>query len=143
MKWFKALLIIALLGFTVTALAQNRRGGNGRGEMSAEDMAKRQTERMKTELNLTAEQEVKIQAINMKYAEQQVAKRDEKKEKRREMETAQQAVMDQKDAEIKALLTPEQLTKYEKYCKQEKKEQKKEHKKERKRQKRETKEMDD
>jgi periplasmic protein CpxP/Spy len=80
---------------------------------SPEEMAKMETDAMKTELKLTADQLPKVEAINLKYAKKMgemfeqgpPADFTEMQKKMQEMET-------QKKAEFSKLLNADQLKKY-------------------------------
>lgn len=79
---------------------------------SPEEMAKRETEWMKTELALTPEQLTSVSAINLKYAnkmseifQQSQGNMDSVREKMKELRA-------QKEDEFAKVLTPEQLKKY-------------------------------
>jgi len=76
----KVILLVALVvGFT--AMAQKGERGN-RGDfknMSAEQMATLQTKQMTLDLNLTASQQSKIQALNLDNATKRKAKMEERK----------------------------------------------------------------
>ena len=62
-------IIVALIAmFSMTAMAQQGQKGGGRGGATPEERANRQTEMMKDKLSLTAAQEPKVSAINLKYA---------------------------------------------------------------------------
>ena len=87
--------------------------GAGRPQMNPEEMLKRQTQRLVDELKLTKEQEVKVAAINKKYMDKQSGDRakmreasDEEIQKMRDEMQKNQA---EKNKEIKAVLTPEQV----------------------------------
>lgn len=76
--------------------------------------AKKQAERMATQLELTAEQTKKVEAINLKYAQKtqelrQASKTAEAKPDKAAMKEIRQA----QDAEIKSVLTPAQVEKLE------------------------------
>jgi hypothetical protein len=64
------IIIIAMYALITSVSAQGPGGpgGQGRGGPSPEERAKRQTERMKEELKLTAAQEPRVLTINLKYA---------------------------------------------------------------------------
>ncbi len=83
-------------------------------KMSPEQMAKKQTEHMQAELNLTAEQVPQVEAINLKYIE---LMRDAKKSglERQDMMFKMKELSDDKKKEMKAVLTKEQFKKYKKY----------------------------
>lgn len=79
---------------------------------SAEDRAKHQTETMKTELKLTPDQETKVYAINLKYAEKMGDVRDiaDTAERRKSAENLNK----QKNSELKPILTADQFKAYQK-----------------------------
>jgi len=90
--------------------------GVGRGDrpqMNPEEMIKRQTQRLVDELKLTKEQEAKVLAINKKYMEKQSGDRAKMREASDEeiqkMREEMQKVQAEKNKEIKAILTPEQV----------------------------------
>jgi hypothetical protein len=80
---------------------------------SAEDMAKQETEQMKSGLNLSADQLTKVEAINLKYAQKMSemfsagpgGDFSEMQKKMTEMNT-------QKRAELEKILSADQLKKY-------------------------------
>ena len=110
-----AIGMIALMLISVTSIyAQgNNPGmgpGMGRGNASPEDRAKHLTEMMKETLSLTAAQEPKVSAINLKYAKKM-------EEVRKVADTAVQHksmrnLNNQKDGELKAVLTADQFKSY-------------------------------
>ncbi|MFZ4520163.1 MAG: hypothetical protein ACOYNC_00580 [Bacteroidales bacterium] len=62
-------LLMVLVTITTSAIfAQMPGKGQGHGKPTPEERAKRQTEMMKENLSLTAAQEPKVSAINLKYA---------------------------------------------------------------------------
>ncbi len=92
------------------------RPGAGRGDrpqMNPEEMLKRQTQRLVDELKLNKDQEAKVVAINKKYMDKQSGDwskmRDASDEERTKMRDAMRKVQDEKNKEIKAILTPEQV----------------------------------
>ncbi len=125
---FKAkMALLALLLFTGAqlALAQQpaAKSGDGRGSYDPIQKADQRTEAMAKTLNLNEIQRSKVQAIHRKYAQaprggQGVkSKTDgaapteaERKARREQMETAR----NQKNAELKSVLTPEQWATWEK-----------------------------
>ena len=100
------LLIISV----ITMHAQDNRHGGGRGSASPEDRAKRQTEMMKESLSLTAVQEPKVSAINLKYAKklEEVRKVADTAAQRRSAQKLNQ----QKESELKTVLTAAQFKSY-------------------------------
>ena len=119
MKMITLLFIAAATILTMSLSAQDRNR-----QFSAEDMAKRQTESLKKELNLTAEQETKVKEVYLKYAKKQEERmkarqgqnrqsmsEEERTKAREEMEKSNK----ERDTELKAVVTAEQYTKYEKW----------------------------
>lgn len=108
---------------------QGRPGGQGgpggqrgdRPQFSPEEMLKRQTQRLVEELKLTKEQEAKVTAINKKYMEKQSfdwsKMRDASDEERAKMREERMKVQAEKDKEIKAILTAEQVKLYDEMLK--------------------------
>ena len=107
---------IALIAISQIAFAQNdsvrrERRDNPMRNMTAEQIAKFQTKVLKDSLNLTAEQEPKIDAIHLKYAQKMKEVQDsdmERMEKFQEMRTSRE----DQDFELKKALTKEQLKKF-------------------------------
>ncbi len=106
-----AIGLIALILISVTSIyAQGNGPGMGRGNASPEDRAKHLTEMMKETLSLTAAQEPKVSAINLKYAKKM-------EDVRKVADTAvqhksMQNLNKQKDGELKAVLTADQFKSY-------------------------------
>lgn len=96
---------------------QTRPGNRGdRPRMTPEEMQKRQTQRLVEQLKLDKEQEAKVAAINKKYQEKNPVDwskmRDASDEERARMRETMRAMQTEKDKEIKAILTPEQVKLY-------------------------------
>ncbi|NUN68667.1 MAG: hypothetical protein HUU02_03045 [Bacteroidetes bacterium] len=108
------MIMVLFLFSAVTAVAQPRQGERG----NREDV---QTERMKEELGLTADQAAKVKAILKRSREETQAEfgnSDGDREARREAMMKRQ---EKNDAEIMKLLTPEQKKKYEEMKKERRK----------------------
>ncbi|MHA7130590.1 DUF4890 domain-containing protein [Algoriphagus namhaensis] len=89
---------------TFTLLAQQR------GERpTAKERAERMTEKMAEQLQLSEEQKAKILAINLEFAE----KREAEKETREANREAMKSEMKEQDERIQAVLTEEQVAKWE------------------------------
>jgi len=103
-------LVTLLLISATSVSAQGNHPGQGFGNASPEERAKRQTEMMKENLSLTAAQEPKVSSINLKYAKkmEDVRKISDTAAQRK---TAQN-MNKQKDGELKAVLTPDQFKTY-------------------------------
>lgn len=67
----KTIKLLATMAFIVASISLAAQNSNTKKEFSAEDHAKSQTKTLKEKLNLTSDQEKKVQAIYQKYAEQQ------------------------------------------------------------------------
>ncbi|MGV3638224.1 MAG: hypothetical protein ACO1NQ_11345 [Flavobacteriales bacterium] len=102
----KLMIIAALASMTVAAQAQEK------ARKTPEERAKARTERMTKELSLSPEQQAKVEAINLKYADQVEAVRAEHEAERTAKRDAAKAMHDAHDAEMKAVLTPDQYTKW-------------------------------
>ncbi|MBL7953250.1 MAG: hypothetical protein JNM62_16200 [Flavobacteriales bacterium] len=102
----KLMMIAVLAGMTVAAQAQDKE------RKTPEERARMRTEHMTKDLGLSAEQATKVQAINLKYADQGEELRKEREADRAEARNDGKALHDAHDAEMKAVLTPEQYGKW-------------------------------
>lgn len=96
-----ASILFAVL-FTTVALGQER------GQSSPEEKAKRYTDRMAEELNLTADQQEQIYEMTLADGKENRAMRAERNANREEM----QSRLKERQQKLEAILTPEQLSKY-------------------------------
>lgn len=97
---------IAALALTAASLhAQERTATRQRTPEDAATRAARRTEHMRSTLQLTEDQVARVQAINLKHAEAVEAAREADKAKR---DQERQELKASYDAELKAVLTPEQ-----------------------------------
>lgn len=100
-------MIVALLAsMTVAAQAQEK------DRKTPQERAKLRTEHMAKELALSPEQQAKVEAINLKYADQVEAVRAEREAERTAKRDAAEAMHAAHDAEMKAVLTADQYTKW-------------------------------
>ncbi|MDR1738574.1 MAG: DUF4890 domain-containing protein [Candidatus Symbiothrix sp.] len=83
-----------------------------RGQVNPEEMAKRQTERMKTELKLSDEQVVLVDSINVAYAKKQAELFQSSGDDREAMREKMMALNTEKNKAIEAVLTEEQVKKF-------------------------------
>lgn len=117
MNVFKKTAFIAalFLGVTVSVSAQQKDSTL----RSPEARAKALTDKMKTELSLTDEQYSKVYDINLKYAQKN---RTALKTDGSRMQKARtfRAGSKEKDTELKEVLTPEQVEKYNKLAEERK-----------------------
>jgi len=116
----KKLLILCSF-FLLTQFAFAQKDGK-----SNEEKATHKTEHLTKELNLTAEQQTKVKAIildklgKMDVIRAKYASASDKSGMHKEVKV----VRDQEDAELKRILTPAQITKYEEAKEEKKKENK-------------------
>jgi hypothetical protein len=108
LKTLAFFLIILLAG--KSAFTQTQGQGQGWGNATPEERAKRQTEMMKTQLTLTPTQEPKVAAINLKYAKkmEDVRKISDADVQHKTVKNLQ----NQKDNELKGVLTDTQFKEY-------------------------------
>jgi periplasmic protein CpxP/Spy len=96
---------------------QGSPNGQGRQNMSPEELIKSQTKRLVDELKLNKDQEAKITAIYKKSSANNTTDfqkmRDASDAERTKMREAMQKARDQQEKDIKAVLTPAQLKTYE------------------------------
>jgi Spy/CpxP family protein refolding chaperone len=98
------LLLVSVVSFAQDTEARGRKGrGEGR---------EAQIEKWKTELNLSDEQVAKIQAANKKRKEQMDKLKEERKGERKENMEKIKGISEEFDRDMKAILTPEQYTKF-------------------------------
>ncbi len=100
------MLIVALSIFTIgTGISQSTEGKqerkSDRAKLTLEERVERQTKRMTKQLDLTNEQVEKLQAIQLEYAKQEEIEREARAAKRATHE-----------ANIRAMLTDEQVKKF-------------------------------
>lgn len=108
MKTRKMLLSLLSLLIAGSLFAQ---GPKEKPERTPEEKAKKQTEWMTKKLQLTEKQVAEVEKINKKFASEADKQRKEQMEKREKQRT-------QHEAEIKKVLTPEQIAKYDELKKQ-------------------------
>lgn len=99
----KQLLMTAVLAvMTVVAQAQDKE------RKTPEERAKMRTAHMTEELDLSADQAARVEAINLKYAGQGEVLRKQREVERAEARKNGKALRDAHDAEMKVVLSPEQ-----------------------------------
>ncbi len=137
MKFKKMLLVIAITAASAGMVMAQNNGGeknakqgsektfknkHGKGpkdsahrEMNPEKRAEKMTARMKEKLSLTPTQEVQVKAANLELAHRMKALHEKKQqgEDKEGLKKTGKLVRQEYDAKIKAILTAEQLTKWE------------------------------
>lgn len=106
MKTKKLVAVLFTLMMAFNLAAQGPSKGQCKKSKTPEEKAQRQSEWMKRDLGLTEKQAAEIEKINLTYAVEAEKMRQEMKEKRK-------VQVDNKNAELKKVLTPEQYTKLE------------------------------
>lgn len=84
-----------------------------RGGGDPTEKAKKQTTQMVEKLSLNDEQATQVEAINVAYAEQMKAAREEVGKDREAMKSIMDNMNNNKNTELKAVLTSEQFQQYE------------------------------
>ena len=80
-----------------------------------ETRAKHITARMTKELVLTADQQVKVQKINLEQAKALYANREKFANDKNQFESGKKNILNKWDADLSAVLVADQLTKWEKF----------------------------
>jgi len=117
MKTRKLLATVFALMMAFSLAAQGPAKGQCEKSKTPEEKAKKQTECMKTDLQLTDVQAAEVEKINTKYAIESDKLKQEFKEKKKINNS-------NKNAELKKVLTPEQYTKLDQIRAEKKKQQK-------------------
>jgi|GEM_PF-1217175 len=101
-------LFLLLVTFVHTSYAQDKKQSADR---SPESMARKNADRMKQELNLTDDQTTKVYEINLRHQKERQAERAKAEKERSEKMADAKSKMDQRNAELKKVLTDEQYNK--------------------------------
>ena len=107
----KKLFVVSfmLLAFITFATAQQRQGFQN---MSVEDRAKAQTDRMETLLTLTAEQKTRIGAIELELNRQMDTRRQNTQGNPEAMRTLRDEMNKSREERYRTVLTADQIRKY-------------------------------
>lgn len=115
-------VMLMSLAMMLTAVLVNAQSGGGEGQRGGDptERAKKETERLTTDLELTDKQAKKVEKINLKYANKMKTIRDEMMAKREAGEEVDREDMRGKmkdlrtaqTEEIKGVLTPTQIEKF-------------------------------
>ncbi len=105
-------IVVLMFLLAVTAgIAQNQGGRN----LDPEEMAKRQTDRLKEVLDLNKDQEKKVHDLNLETSKKMRELRDQNQGDFSAMRDKMGAIRDEQNKKMKTILTEEQWPKYEKY----------------------------
>ena len=106
------LVVLLLMSTLMFAQRGAYRGGHDRAKADPEAMATRRADRMKSELSLNDDQYTKVKAIYVKFAEGQAKVRQDSTMTREASRAETKKLMDASETELKAVLTPEQQTRW-------------------------------
>ncbi len=115
MKKF-GILFIVMLAVSTMSMAQGF-GGGGQ-QMSPEDRAKQQTAQIKEAVGLNADQEKKVYDLNLESGKQMAKMREDMQGGGGDFEamrTKMTSMREEQDKKMKAILTADQWTKYQKW----------------------------
>ncbi|MEM7551965.1 MAG: hypothetical protein AAF363_19945 [Bacteroidota bacterium] len=102
--------LIALLITVSTAYAQRPGGGRDRTPPTPEERTERTIERIDAQLELSDEQKAAFEAEYLAFFQEMDSKRNENRE---EMKEEREELAQKRDEELKSVLSPEQLERYE------------------------------
>jgi len=105
MKTKKIIVFVACLLVSLAVSAQNGSDKVKKAKKTPEQEAKKQTESLTKDLQLTDDQAKQIEDINLKFAKEGKAKREELKAEHKKQSA-------EKEAEFKKVLTPDQYAKF-------------------------------
>lgn len=110
MKLLMNVFFVAIVLFTSNNIfAQNKSGH--KPERTPETMSQRNADRMKADLNLNDEQTKKVYEVNLKYNKERQANHAKREQERSEKMATAKKKKDQKNAELKKILTADQYSK--------------------------------
>ena len=115
MKKFLLPLLALALSATVASAQTTPAQQGGRAQRTPDEMAARQTQGLAKRLNLTADQSAKVQQIMLARGQEMQAMRGQAQAgtgDRQQMRDQMQANRAKYEEQLKAVLTPEQLTQY-------------------------------
>ena len=110
--FFFSLTILSLVLISCGGTQPTSQSSSDTQDMNPEQMAEQQTAQMSEQLNLTSKQIVDVQAINLKYAEKLQIIRQQPRS--RSKLTAFRNMNEEKNAEMKMVLTRQHYADYEK-----------------------------
>ena len=110
MKKLFVISIMLVASVTFATAQQGQRQGSQR--LSVDERAKNQTERLDKLVTLTADQKIKVQAIDLELAKQMDTQMQKNQGDRDAMRTAIQEIDKTRDAKYTEVLTAEQFKKY-------------------------------
>ena len=111
----KKLLVVCIMlaASFAFATAQQRQGGGGFQNMTAEEIAKRMDDRLaEVCTGLTADQKAKLKVVNLDMAKQQVESRQKNQGNQDAMRTANQKIEEAREAKYKGIMSAAQLKQY-------------------------------
>lgn len=110
----KSMAFVFFALFAVNTISAQRGGGQ---DLTAEQRAEKKTERMTEQLSLTSAQTQQVAALNLKYAQQKENLKAKSVDKA-DSKAVKEQMRSEQETELKSILTPEQLEKYNTSAKQ-------------------------
>lgn len=110
--FFFSLTVLSLVLMSCGGTQPTSQSSSDTQDMNPEQIAEQQTTQMSEQLNLTSKQQVDVNAINLKYAEKLQIIRQQPRSRSKLM--AFKNMTEEKNAEMKMVLTPQQYADYEK-----------------------------
>lgn len=111
----KKLILTAVAALLLTgAQAQDNRPPRDRDGFTPEKIAQNETDRMVKELKLDKKQKERLGEINLKFAKEQFALRDQRKGSREDMRKNMENIQMEKERAYEKVLSPKEFTKYKK-----------------------------
>jgi protein CpxP len=96
--------LLFTLSLLIAGMAMAQIGHGGKRKLTPQEKADKMTAKMKTELNLTSEQEAKVRQANLEFVTKNQELKDHSKEAKLQNRTQHQET-------LKAILTPDQQAK--------------------------------
>ena len=110
--FFFSLTVLSLVLISCGGTQPTSQSSSDTQDMNPEQIAEQQTAQMSEQLNLTSKQKIDVNAINLKYAEKLQIIRQQPRS--RSKLTAFKNMVEEKNAEMKMVLTRQQYADYEK-----------------------------
>jgi Spy/CpxP family protein refolding chaperone len=104
--------MIAVFTFAFAAQTEVQAQQQQRGSMDPVEMSKKQTERMKENLQLSEDQVNKVSKINLDFAQKRQELRKSASDDRTAMREQMEKIRDERNTELKQVLTAEQYKKF-------------------------------
>ena len=108
----KKFFVVSIMLLVTVSFAIAQQGQGQRQQMTPEERAKTETERLEKLLSLTAAQKTKVQAIELEIGKEMSALRQNSQGNRDSMREAMQKLNAKRETKYKEVLTADQFKKY-------------------------------